>query len=195
MTPVQDGWRAVADPRVLWPREVADFHPWLIGNLDRLAPLVGVERLEYVGRETPVGERWTHTDRRGRDRLVGGIRPDVTARDESGRLVVIEAQFGPADHQHLGQLVTYGRATQAAIVAWVVADFDPVFSADHLDALAELNEVLAGRRRFAVVAVTVESDPSPVPPAADAALIPRFHGVDLPTHRWISSPSPSSCSS
>lgn len=61
MTPVQDDWRAVVDPRVLWPREVADFHPWLIGNLDRLAPWVGVERLEYVGREMPVGERWTHT--------------------------------------------------------------------------------------------------------------------------------------
>ncbi|MEU9247694.1 hypothetical protein [Streptomyces sp. NPDC048385] len=184
----------MADPRVLWPREVADVRPWLIGSLDRLAPLVGVERLEYVGRETPVGERWTCTDRRGRDRLAGGIRPDITARDEAGWCVVIEAQYGPADHQHLGQLVTYGRAAEAVLAVWAVADFDPVFSADHLDVLAELNEVFAGRRRFALVAVTVESDPSPAPPAADATLVPRFHSVDLLTHRWISSPSPSSCS-
>ncbi|MFI1392686.1 hypothetical protein [Streptomyces griseoaurantiacus] len=181
-------WRTVADPRVLWPREVADFHPWLIGVLDRLAPLVGVERLEYVGREMPVGERWVHTDRHGRDRLVGGVRPDITARDEAGRRVVIEAQYGPADHQHLGQLLTYGRATGAALAVWVVADLDPVFSRDHLDVLAEQNVLFAGRRRFALVAVTVESDPSATPPVGDVSLVPRFHPVDLVTGTWASPP-------
>ncbi|MFF7098498.1 hypothetical protein ACFY9A_39985 [Streptomyces rubradiris] len=125
-------WRTVADPRVLWPQEVADFHPWVIGALDQLAECLGMQRLECVGREVPVGERWTHTDRCGRERVVGGVRPDITARDESGRLVVIEAQFGPADHKHLGQLLTYGSATGADFVVWVVADIDPAFGADHL---------------------------------------------------------------
>lgn len=174
----------MADPRVLWPREVADFHPWLIGALDRLAQCLGMQRLECVGREVPVGERWTHTDRSGWERVVGGVRPDITARDESGRLVVIEAQFGPADHKHLGQLLTYGCAAEADVVVWVVADFDPLFSADHLKALAELNEAFAGRRHFAVVAVTLESCPYPVTPAADVILVPRLRRVDLVSQSW-----------
>ncbi|MEU3036559.1 hypothetical protein [Streptomyces griseoaurantiacus] len=58
----------------------------------------------------------------------GGVRPEITARDEAGRCVVIEAQYGPADHRHLGRLLTYGRATGAALAVWVVADLDPVRS-------------------------------------------------------------------
>ncbi|WP_367575242.1 hypothetical protein [Streptomyces griseoaurantiacus] len=52
----------------------------------------------------------------------------TSARDEAGRRVVVEAQYGPADHRHLGRLLTYGRATGAALAVWVVADLDPVRS-------------------------------------------------------------------
>lgn len=42
---------------------------------------------------------------------------------------------------------------------------------EHLDALAGLNEVFAGSRRFTEVTVTLESEPSPVPVAP---LLPRM---------------------
>lgn len=61
-----------------------------------------------------------------------------------------------------GKLVTHARAVQAGVAVWAVAAAEPPFLREHLDALAELNEVLADRRRFAAVTVTLESEPSPV---------------------------------
>jgi hypothetical protein len=57
---------------------------------------------------------------------------------------------------------------------WAVAAAEPPFLREHLDALAELNEVFAGRRRFTPVTVTLESQPSPVPLPPGAPLLPRM---------------------
>lgn len=168
----------VGDPRELWPRE-SDFHRWLAGNLGRLASCLGIRRLEFTGREVLLGERWTHTDRRGHEQLVGGLRLDIAARDDQGRPVAVEAQFGPGDHTHLGQLVTYAHALRAAVAVWVVVDTDPLFYAEHLTALAELNELFGPHRQFCAVAVTLESEPRPAPPAPDEPLLPRLRRVDL----------------
>jgi hypothetical protein len=80
-------------------------------------------------------------------------------------VVVIEAQLGDADHDHLGKLVTYADAVQADIAVWVVAAAEPPFLREHLDTLAGLNEAFGSRRRFTAVTVTLESEPSPVPVA------------------------------
>ncbi|MCG7523824.1 hypothetical protein MHW47_05095 [Streptomyces sp. OfavH-34-F] len=143
---------------------------------------MGIGRLEFTGREVLVGEQWTHSDRHGTQRAVGGLRLDISARDEHGRAVVVEAQFGPADHGHLGQLVTYAHACEAAVAVWVVADTDPLFYTEHLTALAELNELFAGRRQFFAVALTLESEPQPAP-APDGFLRPRLRRIDLKTGR------------
>jgi hypothetical protein len=79
--------------------------------------------------------------------------------------------------------VTYAHAARADVAVWVVADTDPLFYAEHLTALAELNEVFAGRRQFCVVAVTLESELCPAPPAADEPLLPRLRRVDLHSGR------------
>jgi hypothetical protein len=102
------------------------------------------------------------------------VRPDLIARDADGRAVVIEAQFGKADHDHLGKLVTYAHAVEAAVAVWAVAAAEPPFLREHLDALAGLNEAFAGRRRFTAVSVTPESEPSPAPAAPGTPLLPRM---------------------
>ena len=180
--PRAPGSYIVGHPRRLWPRE-ADFTGWLADNLELLAPHLGVRRLECTGREVVIGERWIAPGRNGREQIVGGMRLDVAARDDRGRLVIVEAQIGQADHQHLGQLVTYASAASAHLAVWVVADVEPVFSADHLAALVELNEALAGRREFHVVAVTVESAPGPLLTEAEVPLSPRLRRIDLRTHK------------
>jgi hypothetical protein len=152
-------YQVLGNPRTLWPRE-AELTDWLADNLDQLASCLGLLRLEYAGREVVIGERWTTTDLAGREQIVGGMWVDLTARDDNARLVIVEAQFGPADHTHLGQLITYACTTAADLAVWVVADTDPVFYDDHLTALAELNHAFAGRREFCVVMVTLESQPS-----------------------------------
>lgn len=139
-----------------------------------LAECIGVPGLEITGQEVVAGERVAGFDVLGRGRWDGGVRPDLIARDAHGRVVVIGAQLGEADHDHLGKLVTYAHAVQASVAVWAVAAAEPPFLREHLDALAELNEVFVGRRRFTAATVTLESEPSPVPLHPEAPLFPRM---------------------
>jgi hypothetical protein len=164
---------AVGNPRERWPGE-GDFCRWLAASAAMLAECTGVPGLEVTGREAAGGEQVLSVDRLGRQRRDGGIRPDLIARDARGRAVVIEAQIGDADHDHLGKLVTYAHAAQASVAVWAVAAAEPPFRREHLDALAGLNESFAGRRRFTAVIVTLESEASPFPPATGAPLLPRM---------------------
>lgn len=61
----------------------------------------------------------------------------------------------------------------------MVVDTDPLFYAEHLTALAELNELCGPSRQFFAVAVTLESEPRPALPASDEPLLPRLRHVDL----------------
>lgn len=89
--------------RELWPHEERDFTPWLSDNLPELAKILGLD-LELVGREVDVG----------------GFFLDVLARETgTGRLVVIENQFGASDHDHLGKLLTYAGGKQAGVLVWI----------------------------------------------------------------------------
>jgi hypothetical protein len=186
-----DGYQVISHPRTLWPRE-ADLTGWLAEHLDQLATCLGLRRLDLAGREVVLGERWTGTYRphrpggySQREQIVGGMRVDLAARDEDGRLVVVEAQFGPADHGHLGQLVTYASATRADLAVWLVADLDPVFAGEHVSVLAEFNRLFAGSRRFCVVAATLESASSPVPLTGDVPARPRLRLLDLQTGAFV----------
>ena len=166
-------FRAVGDPRELWPRE-GDFCRWLAASAALLAQCAGVPGLEVTGREVAIGERVEGFDRLGRQRRDGGVRPDLIGRDAHGQAVVIEAQLGDADHDHLGKLLTYAHALDAAVAVWAVAAAEPPFLREHLDALAGLNRVFAGRRRFTALTVMLESEPSPFPVAPRAPLLPRM---------------------
>ena len=91
------------DPREVWVREDRDFTPWLAEHLDELGAVLGFE-LEAIEQESAVGDFWI----------------DILARDlNKDRLVVIENQLEPTDHNHLGQLITYAAGVDAGAVIWV----------------------------------------------------------------------------
>lgn len=147
--------------RLLWPSEVGHFVPWLTHRLDLLGDQLGLS-LEYVATEAEVGD----------------LRADLLARDGAGRRVIIEAQYGPSDHKHLGQLLTYACAGDADMLIWVVvedAPSRPIVREEHLKTLGEPNERFAGEREFHAVEVLLESDPARSEAGEDGSrVIPRL---------------------
>ena len=97
------------DPATVWKSEPGDFVPWLAAeeNIRRLGNALKLD-LEPVAREAPVGR----------------FRADLVCRDrDTGAAVVIEAQLGPSDHGHLGQLLTYAMGLPAGTVVWLATRF------------------------------------------------------------------------
>ena len=123
------------DPATVWKSEPAEFVPWLASDkrLDRLGRTLGLD-LEPVGRETSVGR----------------FRADLVCRDRgTGARVVIEAQLGPSDHSHLGQLLTYSMGLPARTLVWLATRFH----AEHCAVVDGLNEVGDGKLRCFAVAM------------------------------------------
>lgn len=109
--------------RDVWPKEDADFTPWLKTNIGELDKELG------LGLTNP------------RDEVgAGDFRIDLVADTNLGE-VVIENQFGRSDHRHLGQLVTYlaNRDVQRAI--WLVEEG----RSEHVRAVEMLNERSLGQ--------------------------------------------------
>ena len=123
----------LASPRSLWPNEVQDLTPWVLGKLGELGHQLGLT-LKPTGTEVPVGT----------------FRADITAKDGMGRSVIIENQLGPSDHVHFGQVVLYALESSADVIIWLVA-VEPRWSGwvglrpEHQRALERLNEVFAGK--------------------------------------------------
>jgi hypothetical protein len=104
--PLTLGRLASVPLREVWAGEARDFTPWLAesDNISLLAETLGLSDLDVQGREVPVGSFYI----------------DILARDAEGRVVVIENQFGPTDHTHLGQILTYVAGQEGnATVVWI----------------------------------------------------------------------------
>lgn len=128
--------------REVWPREAADFTPWLRDNIDVLNDALG---LSLSGAE--------------REQSTGNFSVDLVAEDQSGHGVAIENQLEPSDHDHLGKVLTYLSAIDAKTAIWIVSEPRP----EHVKAIAWLNE--AGLARFYMVKVeAVRIDESPPAP-------------------------------
>lgn len=130
----------------VWGNEPQVFTPWLAQNLELLAQALGIDDLELKGTEVAAGD----------------FRLDILAEDSEGHPVLIENQFGPTDHKHLGQLVSYvasqaGRAT----VVWVAERFKE----DHRAAIDWLNASTIDDFDFFAVEIEAlrigDSDPAP----------------------------------
>ena len=95
--------------RSAWPDEARNFTPWLAEdtNLAFLGETLGLQlELESI------------------ERSVGAFSADVLAREVgTDRWVLIENQFGPTDHSHLGQLLTYAAGLEARTVVWIAENF------------------------------------------------------------------------
>lgn len=130
----------------VWGNEPQFFTPWLAQNLDLLADALQIDELELKGTEVAAGD----------------FRLDILAEDTEGHPVLIENQFGPTDHRHLGQLISYvasqvGRAT----VVWVAERFKE----DHRAAIDWLNASTIDDFDFFAVEIEAlqigDSDPAP----------------------------------
>ena len=104
--------------RKVWPKESADFTPWLqehIGELDSVLGLGLTKPQREVG--------------------AGDFSIDLVAGTDYGE-VVIENQFGRSDHRHLGQLVTYLSQRDVERAIWIVEEARP----EHVKAVKTLND-------------------------------------------------------
>ena len=77
--------------RQYFPREDTSFTPWLKDNIKLLGDTIGID-ITDPEIEVPIGS----------------YRLDILAQEsDSDRKIVIENQFGEANHDHLGKLLTY----------------------------------------------------------------------------------------
>lgn len=107
--------------RLVWRHEEAEFTPWLLENIGLLGRTLGLE-LDLVEREVSSGDFFA----------------DLVAKDlNTNRLVLIENQLEPTDHNHLGEIMTYAANRKAGVIVWI----SPEFRDEHRQALEWLNDV------------------------------------------------------
>jgi hypothetical protein len=127
----------------VWPTEAQHFTPWLLENGDLLSEVLGMD-IELESREYKVGK----------------FSLDIIGREvATGSPVIIENQYGPTDHSHLGQILTYAGGTKPTTVIWVAEEFRE----EHRAALEWLNTHTDPTVRFfgvRLAAVTLDGAPS-----------------------------------
>lgn len=108
--------------RKVWGHEQYDFSAWLANeqNIQILGDCLGVTLVDV---ET--------------EKFVGNFKCDILARDENtNKIVLIENQLEPTNHDHLGKILTYASGLDATIVVWIVERARE----EHASAIAWLNE-------------------------------------------------------
>ncbi|MFS8096738.1 DUF4268 domain-containing protein [Lentzea alba] len=107
------------DIRAAWPTEAHHFTPWLLTNADLLSEVLGLD-VELESREYKVGK----------------FSLDIIGRElTTGTPVIVENQYGPTDHRHLGQILTYAGGTKPTMIVWIAEHFQE----EHRAALEWLN--------------------------------------------------------
>lgn len=139
------GRLSVVAAREVWPHEALDFTPWLLGNVDVLSDLLGMDLVLEVA-EHPVGN----------------FSLDLKGYDEAtNRTVIVENQLELSDHTHLGQILTYAAGTDPTTIVWITTGFRP----EHRAAIDWLNERTDEDTRFFGVEIQVvrigDSPPAP----------------------------------
>jgi Domain of unknown function (DUF4268) len=131
------------DLRDVWPHEARDLTRWLEGNPDVLSEAIDCDIATLQA-----------------EAEAGSFSADLRGEDSEGRVIVVENQLEKSDHKHLGQLVTYVAAFDAAVAVWICAEPRP----EHTAAVTWLNE--KGTAKFYLLKIEAvkigESAPAPL---------------------------------
>lgn len=110
------------DIRDVWHHEQYDFSKWLAAE----------ENIKELGDELNLSLTDVETEK-----FVGNYRCDILCKDEiTGKMVLIENQLEPTNHDHLGKIITYASGLDAAVVVWIVSSA----RAEHASAIEWLNK-------------------------------------------------------
>lgn len=141
--------------RKAWAHEAGEFTPWLaqVDNLILLAETLGIDELELVGTEHPVGD----------------FKIDILCSDNGGK-VIIENQLEKTNHTHLGQILTYAAGVGARKVIWVAESF----RTEHVAALEFLNQHTTDELDFFAVEIELwRIGDSPMAPSFNVVVKPN----------------------
>lgn len=141
--------------RKAWAHEAGEFTPWLsqADNLNLLAESLGLNELELVGTEHPVGD----------------FKVDILCSDNGGK-VIIENQLEKTNHSHLGQILTYAAGVGACNVIWVAESF----RTEHVAALEFLNQHTTDELDFFAVEIELwRIGDSPMAPSFNVVVKPN----------------------
>ena len=135
------------DIRKVWPHEQYDFSKWLATE-ENIKELGDALNLSLTDVET--------------EKFVGNYRCDILCKDEiTGKMVLIENQLEPTNHDHLGKIITYASGLDAAVVVWIVASARD----EHASAIEWLNKHTDDEISFFLMEVHAykigASDPAP----------------------------------
>ena len=135
------------DIRKVWPHEQYDFSKWLAAE-ENIRELGDTLNLSLTDVET--------------EKFVGNYRCDILCKDEiTGKMVLIENQLEPTNHDHLGKIITYASGLDAAVIVWIVASARD----EHASAIEWLNKHTDDEISFFLLEVHAykigNSDPAP----------------------------------
>ena len=147
-----------------WRGEASDFTPLLNEQLDALGDALGID-LTAVG-QTEI-------------RTAGGRRIDILAEGDDGSELVIENQYGRADHDHLTRGLAYAVARRARGLIVVAEEHRDEFRAvaEYLNERAELDPD-RGILVWLVEAKAVRIDDSPWAPLFTAVIAPNTFAIE-----------------
>lgn len=136
------------DIRKVWAHEQYDFSKWLASE-DNIQELGNTLNLSLTDVET--------------EKFVGNYRCDILCKDEiTGKVVLIENQLEPTNHDHLGKIITYASGLDASVVVWIVANARE----EHASAIEWLNKHTDDDVSFFLLEIHAykigESEPAPM---------------------------------
>ena len=135
------------DIRTVWKHEQYDFSKWLATE-ENIQELGDTLNLSLTDVET--------------EKFVGNYRCDIICKDElTGKMVLVENQLEPTNHDHLGKIITYASGLDAAVVVWIVSSARD----EHASAIEWLNKHTDDEISFFLLEVHAykigDSDPAP----------------------------------
>lgn len=141
--------------RKVWGHEQYDFSAWLAQE-DNIKELGDVLGLTLVNVET--------------EKFVGNYRCDILCKDEvTDKVVLIENQLEPTNHDHLGKIITYASGLDASVIVWIVATARD----EHASAIEWLNKYTDKDISFFLIEVHAYQIGSSVP-------APQFKIIEQP---------------